>query len=112
MRTHVRHFAQIMMNRGGRQLEAWMASVLVDDLPELHSLVTGLRRDPDAVTAGLTMPYSSGSVEGHVNPRQTIKRQMFGRAGFDRLRKTHPADRLIPRSGNVCQNRDSRVVDS
>lgn len=87
LRTHVRHFAEIMMNRGGRQLQAWMTGVLDDDLPELHSFVTGLRRDQDAVTAGLTLPYSSGPVEGHVNRVKTIKRQMFGRAGFDLLRK-------------------------
>ncbi|TDC17841.1 ISL3 family transposase [Actinomadura bangladeshensis] len=87
LRTHVSHFAEIMMNRGGRHLEAWMTGVLGDDLPELHSFVTGLRRDQDAVTAGLTLPYSSGPVEGHVNRIKTIKRQMFGRAGFDLLRK-------------------------
>jgi hypothetical protein len=29
--------------------------------------VTGLRADQDAVTAGLTLQWSSGSVEGHVN---------------------------------------------
>lgn len=27
----------------------------------------GLRRDFDAVTAGFTLPWSSGPVEGHVN---------------------------------------------
>jgi transposase len=49
--------------------------------------VTGLRRDQDAVTAGLTLPYSSGPVEGHVNRIKTIKRQMYGRANPDLLRK-------------------------
>jgi transposase len=41
----------------------------------------------DAVTAGLTLPHSSGLVEGNVNRIKTIKRQMYGRAGFDLLRK-------------------------
>jgi transposase len=58
-----------------------------DDLPALHSLVTGLRRDLDAVTAGLTMIWSSGPVEGTVNRIKTIKRSMYGRAGFDLLRR-------------------------
>lgn len=53
----------------------------------LHSFVTGLRSDLDAVTAGLTTEYSSGAVEGHVNRIKMIKRQMFGRARFDLLRK-------------------------
>ena len=47
-----------------------------------------------AVTNGLTLPYSSGRVEGTVNKIKTIKRQMYGRAGFGLLRKRvilHPA---------------------
>jgi len=34
---------------------------------ELHGFAKGLRKDWAAVTAGLTVPYSSGAVEGHVN---------------------------------------------
>jgi len=45
---------------------------------------TGLR---DAVIAGLTLPWNSGVVEGHVNRIKMLKRQMFGRAGFQLLRK-------------------------
>ena len=67
LRVHVRGFAGMMVHRRGRQLQAWMTAVLRDDLPELHSFVTGLRRDQDAVTAGLTLPHSSGRAEGHIN---------------------------------------------
>lgn len=52
--------------------------------PLLRSFADGLRRDQDAVTAGLTLPWSSGVVEGHVN---RIKRQMYGRANPDLLRR-------------------------
>jgi transposase len=84
---HVRDFAQMMLQRHGRHLEQWMAAACTDDLPDLHSFVTGLRRDLDAVTAGLTLPHSSGKVEGHVNRIKMIKRQMYGRAKPDLLRK-------------------------
>ena len=47
----------------------------------------GLNQDLDAVTNGLTMPWSSGPVEGRVNHIKMIKRQMFGRAGLALLRK-------------------------
>uniref|UniRef100_UPI0024539F0D transposase n=1 Tax=Nocardia wallacei TaxID=480035 RepID=UPI0024539F0D len=57
------------------------------DLAALHSFVRGMRRDLDAVTAEFTMPWNSGPVEGHVNRIKTIKRQMFGRAKPDLLRK-------------------------
>jgi len=85
-RGHVRAFADMMNTLGGRDLEKWMTSVEADDLPALRSFVTGLRRDQDAVTAGLTMPWNSGPVEGHVNRIKTIKRQMYGRANPDLLR--------------------------
>jgi transposase len=44
-----------------------MDEVQADDLPPLHSFAVGLRRDQDAVVAGLTLRWSSGPVEGHVN---------------------------------------------
>ncbi|WP_149181339.1 transposase [Streptomyces sp. TRM49041] len=56
-------------------------------LPGLHTFTSGLERDLAAVTAGLTLPWSSGVVEGHVNRIKMIKRQMYGRAGFNLLRK-------------------------
>lgn len=64
---HVRAFATMMCSRLGHELEAWMTAVDADDQPALRSFVRGLRRDQDAVTAGLTLPWNSGIVEGHVN---------------------------------------------
>ena len=58
-----------------------------DDLPALHSFTTGLRNDHAAVVNGLTMTHNSGGVEGNVNRVKNIKRQMYGRAKFDLLRK-------------------------
>lgn len=84
---HVRDFATMMATRHGDQLTDWMRTVQADDLPALHSLIVGLRRDQAAVTAGLTLPWSSGAVEGNVNRIKTIKRQMYGRAKFSLLRK-------------------------
>ncbi|MCE7003287.1 helix-turn-helix domain-containing protein [Kibdelosporangium philippinense] len=85
--NHVRSFAAMMCDRRGHELEAWMTAVDADDQPALHSFVRGLRRDLDAVTAGLTLPWNSGIVEGHVNRLKMLKRQMFGRAKPDLLRK-------------------------
>jgi transposase len=85
---HVAAFAAMMSQRTGKdQLPIWLDAVTADDLPALHSLVAGLRRDLDAVTNGLSLDYSSGQVEGNVNRIKMIKRQMFGRAKFDLLRK-------------------------
>jgi len=57
------------------------------DLPPLRSFTVGLRRDIEAVTAGLTLEYNSGAVEGTVNKMKARKMQLFGRAKPDRLRK-------------------------
>lgn len=65
--ARVREFAVIMTERRGQDLEKWMASVDTTGEPALRSFATGLRADQDAVTAGLTLPWSSGSVEGNVN---------------------------------------------
>jgi transposase len=46
-----------------------------------------MRHDHDAVRNGFTLPHSSGAVEGHVNRIKMIKRQMYGRANLDLLRK-------------------------
>ncbi len=64
---HVRAFAELMNNRQGRDLNQWITSVQADDLPALHTFVTGLGQDLDAVVAGLSLHYSSGAVEGHNN---------------------------------------------
>ncbi|KMO96073.1 ISL3 family transposase [Streptomyces roseus] len=85
--SHVRSFAVMLTERQGEHLPQWLDAVRQDDLPSLHTLATGLERDRDAVIAGLTLPWSSGVVEGHVNRIKMLKRQMFGRAGFRLLRK-------------------------
>jgi len=85
---HVTSFAEMMTNRtGDEQLDGWLTAVEADDQPCLHSFAAGIRRDQDAVTAGLTLPYSSGAVEGNVNRIKMLKRQMYGRARFGLLRK-------------------------
>jgi len=83
----VRAFAVIMNERRGRKLlEPWMTAALATGEPALKSFVTGLRADQDAVTNGLSLPWSSGAVEGHVNRIKMLKRQMYGRANPDLLR--------------------------
>ncbi len=61
--------------------------VRADDLPALHSFVTGLEHDFAALAAGLTLPWSNGPTEGTVNKLKHQKRQCFGRAKLDLLRK-------------------------
>ncbi|MFC4591854.1 ISL3 family transposase [Sphaerisporangium corydalis] len=82
---HVRAFAELMNNRRGHKLKDWIARVQQDQVPALRTFADGLVQDLDAVVAGLSLRYSSGAVEGQNN--KMLKRQMFGRAGFELLRK-------------------------
>ena len=58
-----------------------------------HHFVVQLQRDEAAVRAALTVPWSTGPVEGHIHRLKLIKRQMYGRAKLDllRIRVLHPA---------------------
>ncbi|MFE6552583.1 hypothetical protein ACFVHS_29860 [Streptomyces sp. NPDC057746] len=65
----------------------WIAAATATtELPSLRRFAQHLERDLDAVIAGLSQPWNSGVVEGHVH-RKILKRQMFGRAGFELLGK-------------------------
>ncbi|WP_442815355.1 transposase [Streptomyces sp. NBC_01766] len=84
---HVRNFGEILIDRLGATLPAWIDSVDASQLPGLTGFALHLLRDIEAVTAGLTLDWSSGSIEGAVNRIKKIKRQLYGRAGFGLLRK-------------------------
>ena len=84
---HVTGFAKILTGLHGDRLDEWIAAVEADDQPDLHSFTRGLKHDHDAVLNGLTLPWSSGVVEGNVNRIKPLKRQIYGRATFGLLRK-------------------------
>lgn len=86
---HVAAFAKMMTTLTGTRenLQAWIEAVDADDLPDLHSFTRGIRRDLDAVINGLSLPYSSGAVEGNVTRAKALKRSRYGRANLDLLRK-------------------------
>jgi transposase len=86
-RQLAQHFLRLVRERRGRQLDDWVADVHTTGPPELRGFSRNLQRDWAAVHAGLTERWSSGSVEGNVNKVKVAKRQMFGRARFDLLRK-------------------------
>jgi transposase len=55
-------------------------------LPEFKSFAKGIQQDKAAVLAGLTLPWSNGPLEGHVNRLKLLKRSMYGRAKLPLLR--------------------------
>ncbi|BCJ51814.1 transposase [Actinoplanes sp. NBRC 14428] len=80
-------FGGMLRHRQGQHLDSWIADAQASGVAALAGFATGLGKDYDAVRNGLTLGWSSGAVEGHVGRLKMIKRQMYGRANFDLLRR-------------------------
>lgn len=81
-----RAFADLVRHRRGFLLLEWIRQAERGAPKPMQGFAGSLRQDLDAVTAGLTLPWSSGVVEGHVNRVKTLKRAVYGRASFELLR--------------------------
>lgn len=84
--TLVHNFVAMVRQRQGAHLDAWLAAVQAGGVPELQAFATGVRNEYAAVKAGLTLDYSNGQTEAHIQRLKLLKRQMYGRAGFELLR--------------------------
>jgi transposase len=78
-------FAGLVRQRQPAQLEPWLARAATSALPPFRRFARGLRADLAAVQAAVTLPWSQGPIEGHINRLKMLKRQMFGRARLDLL---------------------------
>ncbi|HET8850933.1 MAG TPA: transposase [Ktedonobacteraceae bacterium] len=85
--TLLQAFLSIVRERMQQDLRSWMVEASSSAVPELKSFVRGIERDYDAVYAALRLPWSQGVTEGKVNKLKTLKRVMYGRAGFALLRQ-------------------------
>lgn len=96
----VQGFLQMLRTLEGQQLENWMQQVQQSTTREMQNFVEKLRQDRDAVQAGLTLKWSNGVVEGHINRLKCLKRAMYGRAKFDLLRQRVLYQSPSPTSGS------------
>jgi transposase len=79
-------FAQMIRARNASALEPWLEETLQSEVPELRTFAAGIKRDQVAVLAALAYDWSQGQVEGQIHRLKLLKRQSYGRAGFDLLR--------------------------
>jgi transposase len=79
-------FAKLIRKQSPGTLSDWLVRGEASPSTEVRRFAEGVRRDESAVHAAVTGKWSNGPVEGHVNRLKTIKRQMYGRAGFVLLR--------------------------
>jgi transposase len=83
--TLAQDFAQLLRARQPEQLDTWLQQAATSGLAAFRRLAQSFQRDYAAVKAGVTLPWSSGPVEGHINRLKMVKRHMFGRARLDLL---------------------------
>jgi transposase len=86
-------FVTMIRQHQADPLDGWLMRVKAQAPRELKSFVAGLRRDYQAVGAGVSRPESNAQVEGQITRLKLLKRQMYGKAHFDllRLRVLHAA---------------------
>ncbi len=83
----IAEFTSMLRERKGERFDAWLEKVEQQGIAELCSFAQSLKKEYEAVKAGLTLPWSQGPVEGHVHRLKLLKRQAYGRASFQTLRK-------------------------
>jgi len=81
----VQDFTALVRQRQPERLDPWLTRATASTLEALQRFARGLREDYEAVKAGVTLPWSTSPVEGHINRLKMVKRQMFGRARLDLL---------------------------
>ena len=100
---------QLVRQRQPAQLDPWLKRATASTLEAWQRFAKGLYEDYEAVKAGVTLPWSNGPVEGHINRLKMLKRQMFGRARLDLLSRRFV---LGPRGGQAqaaCQREPSQT---
>ncbi|MFL5332590.1 MAG: ISL3 family transposase [Geminicoccaceae bacterium] len=80
-------FLVMLRRREGARLPTWLEAAETSGISELARFASKLREDLAAVQEGLTLRYSNGQTEGQVTRLKLVKRQGYGRATFDLLRK-------------------------
>jgi transposase len=79
-------FRAALMADDSTQLRRWIEGAKLCEFGHVVRFAYGLQKDLSAVCAAVDTSWSTGQVEGQINRLKTIKRQMYGRAGFQLLR--------------------------
>ncbi|MEO1352825.1 MAG: ISL3 family transposase [Cyanobacteria bacterium J06635_15] len=80
-------FIRLVRQRRPEALDQWLEEAEQSCIKPLAGFAQGIREDYEAIKAGVTVAFSNGPVEGQINRLKMIKRQMYGRAGLDLLRR-------------------------
>jgi transposase len=85
-RRLTQEFACMVRRLQAEDLDGWLKDAEKSNSPAMRSFALGLKKDLYAVRAGLKEEWSNGCVEGFIHKLKLLKRQGYGRAGFELLR--------------------------
>jgi transposase len=94
MQALVQQGREMIRQRRPEILDTWLQTCQSSGIAELKNFVSVLQQDDEAVKAALTLPWSTGPVEGQSNRLKLIKRSGYGRMKLDLLRQ-----RVLYRTG-------------
>ncbi len=83
----LQEITRIIKEQAGDRLDAWLDAGAASGLPDLASFADGLRRERPELLAALSLPWSTGPVEGHITRLKLIKRQGYGRSSLGTLKR-------------------------
>lgn len=82
-----RQFLALLRERRRDLFAQWLKQVDQSGIEEIKRFAKGLKQDRRAVEAAMSSQWSNGQTEGQVNRLKLIKRQLYGRASFELLKK-------------------------
>ena len=77
----------MLVERREADLDSWLTQAESSGLPEFKKMAHGIRQDYAALKAAFSCEWSNGQVEAQVNRLKVQKRQVYGRAKIDLLRR-------------------------
>ena len=80
-------FRDVLKGKDIGELEEWLKKYKDSPYKNVAAFVNGIYRDKSAVDNAIIYSWTNGVVEGSVNRLKAIKRGMYGRAGFELLRR-------------------------
>ncbi len=84
---HLDAFGRLVRERDRSAFPGWLREAEQSSIAELRGFAAGIQRDRAAVEAALEWEWSNGQTEGQINRLKVLKRQMYGRAKLDLLRR-------------------------
>lgn len=85
--TLFHEFVDLLRSKAADKLGLWMQSARASGLAEMEAFAAGLEADMSAIQSAASHSWSNAQTEGQVNRLKMLKRQMYGRANFDLLRR-------------------------